>query len=352
MKKIDADQFLGSLSTKAATARQPEGVTFELTYGCNLRCLHCYNPTHRMLPHELTTQEVCSILDQIADLGVLNVTFTGGEPTIRPDIVQILRHARSRGLVLQLLTNATRMTTPFATVLREVGVSQVNVSIYGATESTYERMTGIPGSYALFLQGLRCLALSRIPVTVRMPVTTVNQEEILACRALVEDHGFKFQYCLDMMPRTDGNSTPLQYRLSPEDKHRIDHTFLSPPEDDVVEDTCASRSSFIDCACGRSRFAITPYGEMNLCVAFPIPKYNLRKGSVKKGWEILKQTVDNAEPNTNYECPTCEVRIHCRQGRSDAWLETGDTSRCLPHFKEWAILEKQSHALLYPRRTR
>ncbi len=350
MKELDADKFLGSLSTKAAVCRQPEGVTFELTYGCNLRCLHCYNPTHRMLPHELTTAEVCSILDQIADLGALNVTLTGGEPTIRPDIVPILRHARSQGLVLQLLTNATRMTPAFATVLWEVGVSQVNVSIYGATESTYERMTGIPGSYAQFLRGLQCLAVSRTPVTVRMPVTTVNQEEILACRALVEDHGFKFQYCLDMMPKTDGNHTPLQYRLSPEDKHRIDRTLLPPPVDEVVENSCASSSSFIECACGKSRFTVTPYGEMNLCVAFPIPKYDLRKGSVKEGWDVLKRTVDRAQPNERYDCPTCDVRPYCRQGRSDAWLETGDMSVCLPHFKEWAELEHRTHALLDPRR--
>ncbi len=352
MKVVTADEFLESVALKAAACRRPDGVTFELTYGCNLRCLHCYNPTHRVLPHELTTSEVCSILDQIADFGILNVTFTGGEPSIRPDIVQILRHARSQGLVVQFLTNATRMTPSFATVLREVGVSQVNVSIYGATESTYERMTAIPGSYALFRQGLQCLAAFRLPVTLRMPVTTVNQGELAACRALVENHGFKFQYCLDMMPRTDGDRTPLQYRLSPTDKHRIDHALLPPPIDGLVEDTCGSHSAFIECACGKSRFAITPYGEMNLCVAFPIPKYNLREGSVKEGWNVLKHTVDRAAPNTNYECPTCELRSHCRQGRSDAWLETGDMSRCLPHFKEWAFMEKQSHALLHPRRIR
>ncbi|MET0515151.1 MAG: radical SAM protein [Nitrospiraceae bacterium] len=327
-------------------------MTFELTYGCNLRCLHCYNPTHRMLPHELTTAEICSILDQIADLGVLNVTFTGGEPAVRPDIVPILRHARARGLLLQLLTNATRITSSFAMILREVGVSQINVSIYGATASTYERMTAIPGSYALFLQGIRCLAAFRLPVMVRMAVTTINQKEIDACRTLVEDHGFKFQYCLDMMPRTDGDRTPLTYRLSPADKHRIDRTLLSLPVDRVVEDHCRSSSSFIACACGKSRFAITPYGEMNLCVAFPIPKFNLREGTVKDGWAMLVETVDRAIPNTDYKCPSCDVRSHCRQGRSDAWLETGNMSRCLPHFKEFARLEQQTYVHLDSRRTR
>ncbi len=66
MKTLASDDFLGALSLKAAKTRRPEGVTFELTYGCNLRCVHCYNPTHRALPHELTTSEICSLLNQIA----------------------------------------------------------------------------------------------------------------------------------------------------------------------------------------------------------------------------------------------------------------------------------------------
>lgn len=346
MKDLAADQFWESVTTHAAASRRPEGVTFELTYGCNLRCVHCYNPTHRMLPHELTTSEVYSILDQIADLGVLDIAFTGGEPSIRPDIVPILRHARSRGLVIQLLTNATRITSAFALVLREVGVSQVNVSVYGATESTYERMTGTSGSYAVFLQGLRCLADFRLPVTVRMPVTTVNRHEIADCRALVERHGFKFQYCLDLMPKTDGDVSPLRYRLGPEDKCRIDETFVGLHSSETVE-PCGG---LITCACGHNRFAITPYGEMNLCVAFPIPKYDLRRGTVRQGWEVLKRTVDEAQPNDHYQCPSCDVHRFCRQGPADAWLETGDMSRCLPHFKEWAQALEAAHALLDPRR--
>src|SRR5512139_1291586 len=85
MKKLDAEAFLTAISLQANQSRHPEGVTFELTYGCNLRCVHCFNPTHRALPQELKTCEVLQILDQLAAFGVLTVTFTGGEPTLRPD---------------------------------------------------------------------------------------------------------------------------------------------------------------------------------------------------------------------------------------------------------------------------
>ena len=352
MKTISSDHFLQNRSAKAAESRRPEGVTFELTYGCNLRCVHCYNPTHRALSHELTTLEICALLDQIADLGVLTITFTGGEPSIRPDIGDILRHARRQGLMTHLMTNATRITASFADLLHETAVSQINVSIYGATEEVYEQMTAVPGSYRQFRQGLLNLAAASLPIVVRMPVTTINHHEIQACRQLVESLRMKFQYCLEIMSSVTGDQTPLQYRLAPDVKVRIDQEILPHRWIDIQEEYPCTRQSFIECACGQSRFAITPYGEMNLCTAFPIPRYDLRIGTVKEGWEILKQTVDQAHPNDRYECPTCQLRPHCRLGRSDAWLETGDMSSCLPHFKEWAQLEYNTHALLDPRRPR
>jgi len=352
MKNLDANTFLELLSTKATVSRRPEGVTFELTYGCNLRCVHCYNPTHRALSHELTTSEICALLDQIADLGVLTVTFTGGEPSVRPDIGDILQHARQQGLMTHLMTNATRITPSFADLLHEAAVSQVNVSIYGATEAVYERMTEVPGSYRQFRQGLLNLAAAALPVVVRMPVTTINCGEIQACRQLVESLQMKFQYCLEIMPSVTGDQTALQYRLAPDVKVRIDQEMLPHRWTSARGESCSEGQSFIECACGQSRFAITPYGEMILCTAFPIPRYDLRTGTVKEGWSVLKQTVDQSPPNSRYECPTCQVRPHCRQGRSDAWLETGDMSSCLPHFKDWAQLAYHTHALLDPRRPR
>lgn len=349
MKQIDAETYLTTVALRANQARHPQSVTFELTYGCNLRCVHCFNPTHRALPHELETAEILKILDQLAAFGVLTVTFTGGEPSIRPDIEEILRHARRQGLLIRLLTNATRVTPAFVGLLREVGAEQICVSIYGATATTYEQMTAVPGSYTLFHRGLITLASADLPVVVRMPVTTINHHEIAACRHLAENMGFKFQYCFDLMPTVAGNMTPLQYRLSPETKMQIDRDMLPGWGSAEVEGACSTNIPFVECACGQSRFAITPYGEMNLCTAFPIPRYDLRAGTVREGWERLKQTVDQARPNHRYECPTCNVRPHCRQGRSDAWLETGDMSSCLPHFKKWAELER-AYALLDPRR--
>ena len=342
MKRLSSDRFFASLSAKTRETRSPESVTFELTYGCNLRCVHCYNPTHRVLPQELRTEEVFSILDQCADVGVVTLTFTGGELFVRPDVFDIFEHAKRLGLLLELISNATRITPEVADRLQQAKFSSLAISIYGATKDTYERVTRVPGSFEPFICGLECLVSRRLPVTVRMTVMTENAHEVQDARTLIEGMGIKFQYCLDLHPKTNGDTSPLEHRLSAADKVRIDQAMLGPRDQAADDEPCARNGSFIECACGQTKFAITPYGEMNLCVGFPIPKYDLRRGTVKEGWEVLKQTVDGARPNEHYECPTCDVRAHCRQGRNDAWLATGDMSVCLPHYKEFATLEKQA----------
>lgn len=344
MKQFSSDDYFQLVSDRARMLRRPESVTFELTYGCNLRCIHCYNPTHCALPDELSKQEIFSILDQIADLGVLHLHFSGGEPLVRPDAFDIYTHAQRLGLILHLLTNATRITPAVADALHHLHFDDISVSIYGATKPVYERVTGVPGSYEHFRRGLDCLAVRKLPVLVRMPVMIENAHEVLEARALVEDMGLKFQYCLDIVPKNNGDPAPLSHRLDPAEKVRIDQMVLGASDRQASEPACAASGSFIDCSCGRNRFAITPYGEMNLCVAFSTPRYDLRKGTVREGWEVLKLTVDRARPNERYECPTCEVRPRCRQGRNDAWLQTGDMSACLPHYKEWATLEMRTYA--------
>ena len=349
MKHLPSEDFFAGLADKAYKTRSPESATFELTYGCNLRCVHCYNPTHRALPQELNTEEIRSILDQVADLGVVNLTFSGGELFVRPDVFDIFRHAKSLGFVLHLLSNATRITPSTAAFLQELGFASICLSIYGATKATYERVTRVSGSYEPFIRGLDSLATTSLRVVVRMPVVVENAEEVTDAKRLVERMGFKFQYCLDINPGSNGDLSPLEHRLTPADKVRLDQTMLGFRD---VRDTeaCGASRDFISCLCGRSSFAITPYGEMNLCIAFAMPRYDLRKGTVKEGWTVLKQTVDRAQPNANDECPTCDVRSHCRQGRSDAWTETGDMSVCLPHYKEFAVLEQRLYERLNPRR--
>jgi radical SAM protein with 4Fe4S-binding SPASM domain len=348
IETLNEAQFWSRLDQRGVEARIPVHATIELTYGCNLRCVHCYNPTHTA-KGELTRQQIEAVLDQLAELGCLHLSFTGGELFTRADVFEIFGFAKRKGFMITLLTNATLISPERADRIQALRPHRVDISIYGATPETYERVTRIPGSFEHFVTGVHLLRERRVPLLIKMPVLTLNQHEVLQAKALVEGWGLKFQYCTEIFPRVDGSPEPLQYRLAP---HEVVHV------DDRIEGSqrwrteggaekggrCQAQEGLFTCDCGKRSLAVTPYGRMNLCVSLPTPQYDLRSGTVSEGWSTLADLVERANeaPSEAYECPSCPVNARCRQGPMNAWLETGHFEPCLPYFKELATLDKQT----------
>jgi len=343
IENMAKSEFVSRLENRAFEKRIPFKATMELTYGCNLRCVHCYNPTHKA-KGELSTQESYRIIDQLAQEGCFLITFTGGEMFTRRDTFEILTYAKNKGVAIMLFTNATLITPERADRIQALQPWRVEISIYGATPETYERVTGIPGSFGRFLEGVQRLRERKVPLLIKMPVMTLNQHQVKQAKALVEGWGIRFIYSSEITPRQDGSLEPLRYRITPQEVIQLDQEILGEWQGEgQEEEKCQASQGLFRCGCGKSSVAVTPYGEMNLCINFPVPQYNLRTGNVASGWKALVKYVDSARPNQAYECPSCDVRDHCRQGPRDALLETGDFSPCLPYFKELASSEKQTY---------
>jgi radical SAM protein with 4Fe4S-binding SPASM domain len=280
----------------------------------------------------------------------VEIVFTGGEILTRRDCFELFAYAKGRGFVIVLFTNATMITSETADRIQALNPKNVEVSIYGATQETYERVTRIPGSFSEFLKGVRLLRERRVPLVIKMPVMTLNQCEVQQARALVEGWGVKFVYSTEIFPRVDGSIEPLQYRITPPEVVRIDDAMLGsqrwrPEGGGEKGESCQGDNGLFTCKCGKSSLTVTPYGQMNLCVSLPVPQFDLRTGTVSEGWKTLVGFVDraNAEPGEVYECPDCPVQSHCRQGPMNAWLETKTLDSCLPYFKELATLDTQTH---------
>jgi len=343
IESLGKSEFFARLENQAFEQRIPLKATIELTYGCNLRCVHCYNPTHKA-KGELSTQDFYRIIDQLAQKGCFVITFTGGEMFMRKDTFEILTYAKKKGFAIILFTNATLITPERADQIQALQPLRVEISIYGATPKIYEKVTQIPGSFGRFLKGVKRLRERQVPLLVKMPAMTLNQHEVQQAKALVEGWGTRFVYCTEITPRQDGSLEPLRYRISPQEVIQLDQEILGERQGvDQEEKKCQAREGLFRCGCGKSSVAVTPYGEMNLCINFPVPQYDLRTGDVSQGWKALVEYIDSVGPSQAYECPSCDVRDYCRQGPVDAWLEKGDFSPCLPYFKELASSEKQTY---------
>lgn len=352
--RVHFDQMMERLSKESRAHPHMVRAMVELTYGCNLRCVHCYNPTHQAR-NELSTKQVLRILDQLAAQGVLWIGFTGGELFTRTDLFEIFRYAKSLGFVISLLTNATLVATPeLADRIRDLGLYQMDISVYGATAPTYEQVTRVPGSWLKFVRGVDLLRERQVPLLLKLVLMKPNVHELDAMLEFATSRDLPYKVTTQIFPRVDGSLEPMEYGLSPEQAFEVwkrlsgegilrNRTSSPEPE----EDSCGSGGQLFNCLCGKSSAAVTPYGKMNLCLSVYTPQYDLIAGTVEKGWTELVDLVASAEPGPEYECGGCSLEKNCTRSAKDGWLQQGRVDGpCIPSFRELA--EKKSQFLNGP----
>lgn len=171
---------------KAVGLRKPV-VVWNCTQSCNLRCRHCYAAGART-GDELTTDEAKTMIDDLAAFGCPVLLFSGGEPCLRPDLVELMDHAKRQGLRVVLSTNGTLLTPELAARLAAVGLSYVGVSIDGRREM-HDAFRGVPGSFEKSLVGLRNAKAVGIKVGIRMTISRANMAEIPAVFELMKREG-------------------------------------------------------------------------------------------------------------------------------------------------------------------
>lgn len=155
------------------------GVSFEFTYACNLRCVHCYAVADKSLPNELTTAEIKNFIDEIVDMKVYSIVLSGGEPLLREDFFEILKYTSERGLRVIVSTNGTLLNWITAEKIKSSGVDIVQVSLDGANAETHDRFRGVQGAFHRALQGIRALEKAGVEkIGVATCATTLNYEEI------------------------------------------------------------------------------------------------------------------------------------------------------------------------------
>jgi len=277
---------------------------------------------------ELKTEEVLHIFDQIAESGCLWLLITGGEPLLRKDFLEIYTYAKKKGFITTVFTNGTLMTPEIAEYLAEWPPRSVEITLYGATKETYERVTRTPGSFKRCIRGIDLLLERGIPLDLKTMVMTSNHDEIFQMKEYAEELGVKFRFDPILNPRIDGSKTPCNFRLSPEDVIKLDladekrvkeyrefcEKFVKPFRSD----------NLYVCGAGISTFHIDPYGKMSPCEMSRFQGYDLRSGSFQEGWyEFIPKFLD-LKPTGDYPCGRCELISLCGQCPGWAWLENSD----------------------------
>ena len=317
--------------------RVPVDVSIEVTRRCPLACAHCYNnlPMSDLAARrrELTLAEHVRILDELADAGTLWLLYTGGEILARADFLDIYRHAKTRGFIVSLFTNATLVTPRVADVLAEWRPFTVEVTLYGRTRETYERLTGVPGSYDRCLAGIHLLLDRGLSVALKTVAVSLNRHEVWEMKRFAkEELGVEFKFDAMMTPRLDCGRSPLEVRLRPEEVVELD--LLDP---DRVSEWAEQAARFIrpqqapgherdvyHCGGGNNGLSIDPYGGMTICNFSMRDVYDLKKGSVAEGWDHFLRDVRARQITRVTKCTACQLKSLCSMCPAMAELESGD----------------------------
>jgi Fe-coproporphyrin III synthase len=192
-----AAHFGDALRYHSASSEQKHGtspgsgpvVVWNSTKRCNLECLHCYaDAERRRFAGELTTEEAKAMIDDLVGFNIPALLISGGEPFVRPDILELAAYARERGLRITFSTNGTRIGTREAERLRELGVGYVGISIDG-NEATHDLFRGQRGAYAGAIRGIRNCRAAGLRVGIRFTATRDNIDDLPSIFNLVEREG-------------------------------------------------------------------------------------------------------------------------------------------------------------------
>jgi radical SAM protein with 4Fe4S-binding SPASM domain len=299
--------------------------TVELTQKCNLNCVHCYL-SGRKPKHELTTDELKQVMNQLARSGCLYLVFTGGEVFLRKDIITLCEYAKSKHFDLRLFSNGTLIDEQTIRALSKIGLSSIELSLYG-NRSVHDKITRRKGSFHETINAISLLSKHKIPVTIKSPLMKFNYRDYGWIINFAARFGLSYKFDPVITPANNGDKKVLQYRLSDKQlmslfkdkrifkKQRV----LSRPND---------KSDSMFCSAGRNFVSISCDGTVYPCLQLQtplgiIPKKRLHfTNNLSKIWANV--SMRSIKQTDLVKCNNCKNMVFCRRCPGLAFLEDGD----------------------------
>jgi pyrroloquinoline quinone biosynthesis protein E len=322
----------------------PLALIAELTHRCPLHCVYCSNPVElKNRADELTTEVWSRVFKEAADAGVLQADFTGGEPLTRPDLLELLRAARTAGLYVSLITSGVPLDQARLAKLVEAGLDHIQLSFQGAREETAKEISGSK-AHAQKLRVLEWLARFRIAVTLNFVIHRSNIDQIEEMLKLAESssasrvefanvqyYGWAFANREHLLPTRAQLDRSLETLKKAEQRLRgnIRVEFVVPDYYAKYPKACMG-------GWGRKLMLVTPTGDALPChAAQVIPGLhfdNVKARSLREIWETSEAFQKyRGEEWMQEPCKTCDRRTQDFGGcRCQAHLLASDAAATDP----------------------
>lgn len=327
---MESKDYYAKILDKTVERNIPFKVFWELTYNCNLRCKHCYiSPKPKR--GELDLDEIKTIIDEIYSLGALFITFSGGEVLTRGDFFKVAEYARKKGFAIRIFTNGTLITPSLADRIKELAPLSVEISLYGMNPSAHDAVTKLKGSFDRTISAITLLKERDLEIVIKSPLMKDNFSEFNDLKAFTNQIDARFVFDLNLIPKEDGNKSPLAFRLNDSDLRDF-FSSIDPAKYWKKREIQANEPI---CNAGLNSLSISPYGDVYPCVGIKKGMGSLRENSVEEIWnspEFREFRSINKFSNLK-KCLGCGLLSYCKRCPGVARLEDGDffgpaTSAC------------------------
>lgn len=285
---------------------------WEVTYRCNERCVHCYNPGAAHMPHEkperetdeLTPAEALTLLDDLRAAGVFRLTLSGGEVMLRRDFWELVKGARDRGFSVNIYTNGLKLKDDACERLAALWPSTVSVSVYSAEAAAHDAITGVRGSFDRSVRSLELLRSRGVKTFLKSTQMGHTLGGYQRVTELAKRIGAGAEIDMMMSAAVDGAAAPLALAArSPEELVVLAATQGSPL---FVGDATTGwgrierdKDSTV-CGAGVGAMGIDPTGGINTCNSMPLPAGSHRTHGFINIWKASRQY---KRAHQDYEAP-------------------------------------------------
>ena len=331
------------LYQKASIAGIPLSGTFELTPLCNMNCKMCYvrldKESQQSIAPLRTAEEWLRLAQSAKQSGMLYLLLTGGEPFTHPQFREILEGLHRLGLVISINSNGTAIDENTVQWMKDCSPSQINITLYGASNDTYARLCQNPNGFSQATRAVRLLKQAGIPVKLNCSLTPYNTDNLFDIFQFARSNEVNLNVATYMFPplRRDASMAGHNDRLSPEEAARYSalcdylilgkERFLSKGCDLTLpgepDDACSSVGEGIRCRAGKCSFWITWTGDMSPCGMIPgSENCNVFERPFEDVWQSVHQAA--AEIRLPAKCSGCSMAKTCRACAAMVYTESGN----------------------------
>lgn len=330
---------------------------FELSSRCNERCIHCYIPNKKKdTGREMPVEKVFSIIDEFAEMGGLSVTLSGGEAFLNKDLVSIVRYARSKDLMVTILSNLIAVKESQIRELSTLNIALIQTSLYSMKPEVHDYITSHRGSFFMTKSAIEKLVAANIPVQISCPIMKANVKDYSGVVEYGESLNVGVHTDYIMMAQADCDTSNLANRISLEETEVLLREQMETGHFSLdnfkIEKQLSEQNQTSDyfgeqplCGVGYDNCCITVNGDVYPCAGWQDKILgNIYEQSLREIWENSEELekLRAVKQSSFPKCMNCDAIDYCSRCLVRNYNESeGDMFALSEHFCKVAFLTKK-----------